>query len=115
MSEVPSIRLEGLFGEIPLRSSGDFAVAADIEVPECEGLARAPLIVCVDLPSLGETALRARPSHSGTSMSAATAKSPDERSGISPKRPSSRMEGTSDMRAAQDFTTSGLRTLYKRR
>ena len=59
MSEVPSIRLEGLFGEIPLRSSGDFAVAADIEVPECEGLARAPLIVCVDLPSLGETALRA--------------------------------------------------------
>ena len=43
MSEVPSIRLEGLFGEIPLRSSGDFAVAADIEVPECEGLARAPL------------------------------------------------------------------------
>ena len=47
MSEVPSIRLEGLFGEIPLRSSGDFAVAADIEVPECEGLARAPLIVCV--------------------------------------------------------------------
>ena len=71
MSEVPSIRLEGLFGEIPLRSSGDFAVAADIEVP-------------------------------------------DERSGISPKRPSSRMEGTSDMRA-QDFTTSGLRTLYKRR
>ena len=56
MSEVPSIRLEGLFGEIPLRSSGDFAVAADIEVPECEGLARAPLIVCVDLPSLGETA-----------------------------------------------------------
>ena len=45
---VPRIRLESLFGEIPLRSSGDFAVAADIDVPECEGLARAPLIVCVE-------------------------------------------------------------------
>ena len=42
-----------------LDAAGEFAVAADIEVPVCEGRARAPLIVCVDLPSLGETALRA--------------------------------------------------------